>query len=121
MYDVLSIVLYLLVTALVAGLIWLVVTKIGAEKMQRVAKELEMNKELAAAAVRYAQQVYWNIDGPIRYQKAAEWMVNECTRYGIRITVTQLKGLIEDALRTFKDEFGEEWAKATNVDSASAI
>jgi hypothetical protein len=112
MENLLSILIYLLMVALAGGLVYLIVAKIGVEKMRKITVELGANKELAGAAVRYAQQVYWNLDGKIRYEKAMEWMIAECKRYGIKFTVDQLDGLIHEALRTFKDEFGEEWGKA---------
>lgn len=111
-FSILTMIVYLLAAALATGLVWLIVTRIGVERMQRISRELAANQELAAAAVRYAQQVYFNLDGPIRYIKAQEWMVNECMRLGMTVTLDQVRGLIEGALRTFKDEFGEEWGKA---------
>ncbi|HHY93268.1 MAG TPA: holin, partial [Firmicutes bacterium] len=37
---------------------------------------------------------------------------------GLKVTEDEIKGLIEAALRAFKDEFGEEWAKAVKTNAA---
>jgi len=37
--------------------------------------------------------------------------VARAKEHGLRLTADEIKGLIEAALRAFKDEFGEQWAK----------
>ncbi|ATW24192.1 phage holin [Candidatus Formimonas warabiya] len=111
-YDVFQVLICLLAVLLAGGLVWFIKEKIGVEKMKKISSELYANKELAAAAVRYAQQVFWNQAGEIRYQKAAEWMSTQCKKVGLNIADSEIKTLIESALRAFKDEFGEEWGKA---------
>ncbi len=80
--------------------------------MRKITQELEVNKELAAAAVRFAQDKFWNEYGEIRYQKACEWMSQECVKKGLKFTDKQIDGLIRAAYQTFKDEFGDQWGKA---------
>lgn len=112
MEDLLSVLIYLLMAVLASGLVYLTVTKVGVEKMRKIAYELDANKELAAAAVRFAQDKFWNQHGEIRYQKACEWMSQECKKYGIKFTEDQIDGLVREAYQTFIDEFGEKWGKA---------
>jgi len=85
--------------------------RLGVEKMQQIESELATKKELAALAVRFVEQVYKDLHGEQKYQKAAEWLAARAGELGLRVTPEEIKGLIEAALRAFKDEFGEEWAK----------
>lgn len=85
--------------------------RLGVEGMKRIEAELAAKQELAALAVRFVEQVYKDIHGEAKYQKAAEWLAARVGELGLKITPEEIKGLIEAALRTFKDEFGEEWAK----------
>lgn len=85
--------------------------RLGVEGMKRIEAELAAKRELAAMAVRFVEQVYRDLHGEQKYQKAAEWLAARAGELGLKITPEEIKGLIEAALRTFKDEFGEEWAK----------
>ena len=111
--DLLYNVLVLLAT-IAAGLAvaWLK-KRLGVEGLNRVKAELETKQELATLAVRFVEQVYRDYKGEEKYNKAAEWLSNRVAELGLKITPDEIKGLIEAALRTFKDEFGEEWAKKT--------
>lgn len=107
LYDVL-----LLLATLAAGFLvaWLK-KKIGVEGMKKIESELATKQELAALAVRFVEQVYRDLHGEAKYQKAAEWLAARAEELGLTITPDEIKGLVEAALRAFKDEFGEEWAK----------
>lgn len=85
--------------------------RLGLEKMQRIKKELETKQELAGLAVRLVAQSYNDLQGEEKYNQAAEWLVTQAKQRGINITLDEVKGLIEAAVRAFKDEFGEQWAK----------
>ncbi len=85
--------------------------KIGTEGMQKIELELSLKQELAMLAVRFVEQVYKDFKGEEKYSFAAIWLVNRIGELGLKISESEVKGLIEAALRTFKDEFGEQWAK----------
>lgn len=106
-YDLLAILLPLLAGFLVE----LLRRKLGTEKIRKIQEELVTKQELAILAVRFVEQVYQELHGPEKYQKAAEWLAARAGELGIKVTPDEIKGLIEAALRAFKDEFGEEWAK----------
>lgn len=117
MHDLLIKVLYdvLILLATVAagyGVAWLR-KRLGVEGMKRIEAELATKQELAALAVRFVEQVYRDLRGEAKYQKAAEWLAARAGELGLAVTADEIKGLIEAALRTFKDEFGEEWARIT--------
>ena len=58
------------------------------------------------------EQVYRDLHGPEKYEKAAEWLAARARKLGLELTPEEVKGLIEAALREIKDTFGEEWAWA---------
>jgi LL-H family phage holin len=88
--------------------------RLGVEGMKQVEAELAAKEQLAALAVRFVEQVYRDLHGEQKYQKAAEWLAARAGELGLKVTPEEIKGLIEAALRAFKDEFGEEWAKVTS-------
>lgn len=105
-YDLLAILIPLLAGFLVELLRW----KLGTEKMRKIQEELNAKQELAVLAVRFVEQVYKDLHGEEKYQKAAEWLVSQAEKIGLKLTADEVKGLIEAALREMKDAFGEEWA-----------
>ncbi|MDI6813421.1 MAG: phage holin [Desulfitobacteriaceae bacterium] len=87
---------------------------LGIEKMRAINQELSTKKEIAKLAVQYAEQAWKKLRGPEKYGKAAEWMASQCQRLRINVTDQEIKGLIEAALRGFKDQFGNSWADVIN-------
>lgn len=118
MEDLLLRVLYdalvLLATVAAALLVAWLKKRLGVERMKQIEAELATKQELAALAVRFVEQVYKDLHGEEKYNKAAEWLAARAREHGLRLTADEIKGLIEAALGAFKDEFGEEWAKAVN-------
>lgn len=105
-YDLLAI----LIPLLAGFLVELLRRKLGTEKMRKIQEELNAKQELAVLAVRFVEQVYKDLHGEEKYQKAAEWLVSQAEKIGLKLTADEVKGLIEAALREMKDAFGEEWA-----------
>ena len=104
--------LLLLLATVAAGLLvaWLK-KRLGVEGVNKVNAELQAKQELATLAVRFVEQAYQDLHGEDKYQKAAEWVSTRAGELGLKVTAEEIRGLIEAALRAFKDEFGEEWAK----------
>ena len=105
-------VLAILAPVLAALIVELLRRKLGTEKLKQVKEELASKQELALLAVRFVEQVYIDLHGPEKYDKAAWWLANRALEKGIMLQTDEIKGLIEAALRQMKDAFGEEWAKA---------
>ncbi|MGB4018179.1 MAG: phage holin [Syntrophomonadaceae bacterium] len=105
-YDILSILLPVLAVMLAE---WLR-RKIGVERLARIQRELETKQELSVLAVQFVEQAYRDLKGEEKYQEAARWLATQAIDRGINITSDEIQGLIEAALRAFKDQFGEEWA-----------
>lgn len=93
--------------------------RLGVEGMKRIEAELAAKQELAALAVRFVEQVYKDLHGEEKYNKAAEWLVAQAAKVGLKLTPEEVKGLIEAALRELKDAFGNEWAKVVNENAVS--
>lgn len=106
-YDVLAILVPVLATMIVEFLR----RKLGTEKMRKIQEELSAKSELASLAVKFVEQVYKDLHGQEKFEKAAEWLAERAKEHGLSLTAEEIKGLIEAALRTFKDQFGNEWAK----------
>lgn len=87
--------------------------KLGNERLERIKRELEAKKELAATAVRFAEQAWQDLGGQGKYEAAAGWLADQAQARGIKVTDAEVKGLIEAALREIKDALGEEWANAS--------
>ena len=85
--------------------------RLGVEGMQKIEAELALKQELASLAVRFVEQAFRDLEGEEKYNQAAQWLAERAGEIGLSVTAEEIKGLIEAALRTFKDEFGEEWAK----------
>jgi LL-H family phage holin len=106
-YDLLAI----LIPALAALAVEYLRRRLGTEKLRKIQTELAAKQELALLAVRFVEQVYTQLHGPEKYQKAAEWLAARAQERGLALTADEVKGLIEAALRQLKDAFGNEWAK----------
>jgi len=101
----------ILVPALCLMFIELLRRRLGLENIKKIQAELETKQNLAILAVKFAAQAYQDLGGPQKYSHAALWLTNQVQKIGLNITPSEIKGLIEAALRIIKDEFGEEWAK----------
>jgi len=121
LYNLVNNVLVLLAMLAATYVIAWLQKRLGVEKMQQIESELATKKELAALAVRFVEQVYKDLHGEQKYQKAAEWLAARAGELGLRVTPEEIKGLIEAALRAFKDEFGEEWAKRVESGKREAM
>jgi LL-H family phage holin len=85
---------------------------VGTERLRQIGAQLELKKELAEAAVRFAQQAYKDLGGAAKYDAAARWLAAQAQAHGLQITDAEIKGLIEAALRELKDVWGETWDQA---------
>lgn len=112
-YDLLSI----LIPAIAALAFEFLRRKLGTEKMKRIQEEITTKQVLAMLAVRFVEQVYDDLHGPEKYQKAAEWLAARAQEHGIILTADEIKGLIESTLRQLKDSFGNEWARQVGQSS----
>lgn len=110
-YDVLAI----LITVAVAMLIGWLKKKLGVEGLKKVQEELAAKQELALLAVKVVEQLWGGVlHGEEKVEKATEYISKQAAKAGLAISPEEIRTLIEWAVRTMKDEFGEEWGKATD-------
>ena len=100
----------ILVPALLAIGLELLRRKLGVETLRKVQKELETKQDLAFIAVKFVEQAYQDYGGLEKFDVAEQWLVARLKERGLKTTDSEITGLIEYALRTLKDTFGEEWA-----------
>jgi len=104
-------ILIILVTLAAGFAVVYIRKRLGVEGMQKIEKELAAKRELAYLAVLFVEQAYRDLGGEQKYNEAARWLSGRLKEKGLNIDYEEIKGLIEATLRTFKDEFGENWAK----------
>lgn len=85
--------------------------KIGVTEMIKIEQELTTKSGLATTAIKFVEQAYTALDGAEKYEKAAEWLSATATAHGLKVTDTEIKGLIESSLREAKELFAEAWKK----------
>lgn len=114
-YDILAI----LITVAVALLIGWLKKKLGIEGIKKVQEELTAKQELALLAVKAVEQLWGGVlHGDEKVQKATEFISEQAAKVGLAISPEEIRTLIEWAVRTMKDEFGEAWGKvAANTPS----
>lgn len=111
LFTLASDLLAVLIPALVSFALEYLRRKLGTEKMLQIQEELAAKQDLALLAVRFVEQVYTELHGEEKYKAAAKWLAEQAQKRGLKLTDTEIEGLIESALRMLKDEFGEQWAK----------
>lgn len=111
--NILSGVIVMAIPPLVVLSIEFLRRRLGTERLRRIQDEWDTKRDLATAAVRFAEQAYKTLDGPGKFQKASEFLAREAQKYGLQITSEEVKVLIESSLRMLKDQFADQWAKKT--------
>jgi hypothetical protein len=104
--------IYLLIIALAGIAVEWIRQKIGVEKMKAVSAMLLAHQELFMMGVSIVEQKYKLLHGQEKVNKAIDIILKEAQERGVKITYSQVVDGIEWAVRTFKDQFGEDWAGA---------
>lgn len=63
----------------------------------------EEKKKIVETTCRYINQIYKDVDGPTKFEKAKESIVQQLNEKGINITDLELEVLIESTVNSFKD------------------
>ena len=103
--------LSLVIPIIAVMMIELIRRYLGLQKMAQINQAIVSKQTLALIAVRFVEQAYQDLHGPDKFNKAAEWLAEQVNQYGFSISETEIKGLIEAALRQMKDELASEWQK----------
>jgi hypothetical protein len=95
----------------IAYLISYMKNKAGVETLKQIESEIATKHELARTAILFAQQVFKEFDGPIKYQKALTKLKELLDPYGFDYTEEELDAIIHGVLKETKMTFAEEWKK----------
>lgn len=83
--------------------------KIGLENLKKIENEYFINQELAKSVVLYVQKTLGNASNEIKFNEACIALSEILSKKGIILTETEMKVLIESALKMFKKQFGDAW------------
>lgn len=73
------------------------------------ADKIETAEAVAASAVLFVQQLYWDLNGEEKLQKAMVRVAAILQQKRINITEYEIRTYIEAAVKAFKAEFAEHW------------
>lgn len=110
-YDLVAV----LIPILVAMMIEFLRKQLGIGKVRKIQQVLETKETLALLAVRFVEQTYSDLHGQDKYNKAAIWLSARAQENGLTLSDSEIKGLIEAALRKLKDEFAEQWQSSPRI------
>ncbi|MDF2534324.1 MAG: hypothetical protein K0R18_481 [Bacillales bacterium] len=102
---------YALVTVGVGFLIAFLKKKIGVENMKKIQEQSHLIKQIVEMGVKYAEQTF---ESGEKLDHAIEWIITTLASKGIKVEEKEIRGLVEATIRELKDQFGEEWGKATS-------
>ncbi len=66
--------------------------------------DTETKEQVAGTVVRFVQQVYWDLDGPAKYEKALVEASALLTKQGIPTDPEELRPLLEAAVHEMKQQ-----------------
>jgi len=68
---------------------------------------LQEKEAIVQKGVEFVEQVYTDLEGEEKYNKALEWISTQLSAKGIKFTVDELKGLIEATVYQFNKTWNE--------------
>jgi LL-H family phage holin len=83
--------------------------KVGIENIKKIEAEIKNNQELAKLVVLYVQKYFETADSETKFNEAYVALSEILNEKGITLTETEIKVLIESALKILKKQFGDMW------------
>lgn len=83
--------------------------KVGIENIKKIEAEIKNNQELAKLVVLYVQKYFETADSETKFNEAYIALSEILGKKGIALTETEIKVLIESALKILKKQFGDMW------------
>lgn len=109
------------ITAVAVVLVEWVRRRIGVEGMLKIQEEIGLKKELALLAIKFVEQAFRQHKGRQKFDLAAGFISEQAEKLGLQISAREIKVLVEWAVRTMKDEFGENWGEVTKTNDRPRI
>lgn len=100
-------ILILLITFFLAIATEYIRRRIANEQLEKIRHELDTKQELARIAVKFAEQAWRDFNGQRKFEEAAGWLAAQAQTRGLKVTDSEIKALIEFALREIKDHLGK--------------
>jgi len=81
---------------------------------------IKAKEKLVEKGVAFAEQAYWDLEGPDKYNRAIDWIAGQFYAAGIKFDEKDVKGLIEAAVYKMQeawytmydeDDFEEDYVK----------
>ena len=67
--------------------------------------DTEKKEKIVEVSIRYINQIYKNLDGPAKFEKAKEVILEQLNEKGLSITELELTVMIESTVNAFKDGY----------------
>ncbi len=78
-------------------------------RQKRSVEQLKIIQMIVEEGVLFAQQVYKELNGEEKFDKALEAISKKLKEKGIKVNAETIKTTIEAVLKRLKKEFGESW------------
>lgn len=108
-FIVLEKVLYVLVSVVLYFVIKFLKDKGVIEKVQQIKVSDDVKENAARLSVLFAQQVYHDQGGKVKYEQAVSYLSEFLNDRGIKISESEMKLLIEASLLRAKKELSDVW------------
>lgn len=92
----------------------LLVNLVGKENAKKLQTVVEAKKQLIKTAVLFVQQVYGHFTSEHKYNLAVEHIQKQFEKFGFKTDGNEIRGMIEEAVKVLKKEFGDSWTKAVD-------
>lgn len=115
-----AIAIFTLVLSVAVGfVITILKERVGTEKMvaatsiyNKFLNEMHVKNSLASIAVKYVQQLLPANKADEKFSEAALFLSKQLSAKGFKVTDTEIKALVESAVKEAKKEFGDQWKKS---------
>ena len=67
-------------------------------KRKGIIEAIVAKEELAAIAVQFVEQAYYDLGGEAKYAMATNWLSEQLARKGLKVAPAEIRGLIESAV-----------------------
>ncbi len=115
--ELLTVVIYILITAATGALTLWIKQKWGIDKMKRISEQMHNEESLAYRALMLVKESL--IESGLvtdNLATATEWLSQELRKKGIKLTSQQIQDLLTSVFNQFKDSFIEDWEEITVQD-----
>ncbi len=93
--------------ALASFTLFLIKNISSSHRFDKKLKEIGVKKELSLLAVKFIEQKFKESNNQEKFDKASEWLFQVLSDSGIYVEEKEIEGLIEAALKSFKETYNK--------------